>query len=944
MIRNHWPLLVALEEATVRARSFAVSLPGRQPPHTVAMLGRAAGKTVLAILIAPLLCTLPCSGQSVLVEGDYSHQILRLEGGETVKTWEHEGVRVFLAEEGAIVRQGPVRLAAPRMVVWFDKALSSSPDVRAAVVRVYAEGAESEDGTGRTPVRLVEGKGVRECGAIFMRFTSTVSFVWDCPLIKSEKPIPSTFLARAESLTSGLEEETCWEEMPAPGPIEVIEVVARHFMAKESHIFFEEEPLTFVWIGDVHGYVGNLEVRADVAVLWYDQRRDAYEVYAQGNVRLGKRPGAVTPPEERTEGRPGIAEILQSLRADEIYVNAKTARGLATNTELRLKDPTAPQETVYVFRGDEAYLIDSKTLIIKEVSATTCRFARPHYQFKAEQVQVVRERPSTLLSARNTRLQVGEAQRTLLWLPFVGIDLTRRAYLLSDYAVGSSTKFGTFVQTTWQPLDVTTPPPWVDSWTVNLDYYSARGPGIGSELRYEFGEEPYPRHEGRIRAYYIRDSGKTDDTELPVPQDARGRFHVEHRSQLNRDWRVDAEYYKLSDEGFLSEYFEADFEGDKTPESYLLARYLRNSTYLALLYKQRVNDFLTQVEETPSADLEIVGLPFGRFVYEGSVEAGHYDLEFSDLLPAALPEPSGLFRFHTDHKLSLPFSVGIFRLDPFLRALATWTDKSAPVGGSFRGSESRSGVGAGITASTTFSRSFGLASELFDLNRLRHIIIPYVGIETLSVSGGESARFIQMDRVDAIDSGTQVTLGVRQRVQTKRRRQGRWRSINWVELDVAYVSRSSDSVLTSLDGDYVRADFEMLLSDHVSLHSRDNWFGSGSQPDVINLGARFDYLPQWALDVDYDRISDLCSALTLDLTYQLSDRYRLLLTERYEFDSRGTGEEKNLETQLIIRRLLHEWVLDVGLRIDRANDDFAVVFGFGPAGWGFYRDVHRAGR
>ncbi|MHC4788150.1 MAG: LPS assembly protein LptD, partial [Planctomycetota bacterium] len=323
----------------------------------------------------------------------------------------------------------------------------------------------------------------------------------------------------------------------------------------------------------------------------------------------------------------------------------------------------------------------------------------------------------------------------------------------------------------------------MDEWTVNLDFYASRGPAVGTTLSYETGTAPYPLHSGRLRAYYVSDTGDTDATGLQVPQHNRGRFHERHRSQLSRGWRVDAEFYWLSDAGFLNEYLEADFEEEKTPESYLLARYLRNSTYLALLYKGQVNDFLTQVEETPTVDLEILSLPLGRLLYEGSVVAGIYDLEFSDQLTPPPADPPSLSRLHTEHTLSLPFTAGIFRINPFVRALATWAGESAAVAGSFGDSESRTGLGGGFSISTTFARTFGLSSELFDLNRLRHVLIPHLEVEALSVSGADSADFIQMDAVDAIDSGTEITLGLRQRLQTKRRRDGgQWRSVNWAEL------------------------------------------------------------------------------------------------------------------------------------------------------------------
>ncbi len=853
--------------------------------------------------------------------------VLRFTSPGPVTTWERDGVRVFVAQRGGQLRQGRTRLAAPRMVLWLDMARGLRPDVRAAVVRVYAEGG----------VRVAEGDRVQSGAAAYLEFTSKLSLVWDCPLRRLEAPEPNALLATARRVTEGVDPPMFWEKQPpGPEPAEFDRVIST-LRADQVELFLEEG--TAVYLGDVHGTYGNLTIRADRAVMWYDRQSGNYEVYARGDVRIGSAPGAEgqgLPPGRLAQ----LAGLFHHAAAEELYVNPGQARGMATQVELRVAGPEALGEVVYVLRGERAYIVNSRTLEVRSVSVSTCQFARPHYRFQAERAQIIRREPSTFLHAWDTRLMVGEERRTLLWLPFIGTDLTERAYLLSDYAIGSSDKFGFFVQTTWQPMDVLGQPAWVEDWTVNLDYYSDRGPALGTELDYELG----PGNAGRLRAYYVDDSADEDDTELPVPKEGRGRFHLRHRWQATRDWRLDAEFYWLSDEGFLNEYFEGQFEQEKTPESYLLARYLRNSTYLALLAKKRVNHFLTQVEELPGGTLELMGLPLGRLVYEGTFQAGHYDQELSDLLAPPPPEPSSFGRTHTDHRLSLPFSLGIFRLTPSVRALATLAGKGAYDGTEFTDSEDRTGVGAGISVSTALSRVFAAYNELFDLNRLRHVVIPYVDVQTLATGGSDSADFIQLDEVDTLDSGTVTTVGLRQRVQTKRRRGDAWQSVDWVELDVAYVNRSSDSVVASLDEDYVRADLEVQLTDRVSLHSRDNRFGLDNLPDVLNAGATVDWLPRVRLDLDYDRIEDVNATVTAELTYQLSKRYLLLLFEQYEFDEAGTGDEENLETELVVRRLLDQWVLDVGVHHEEANDEFAVIFGFGPRGWGAYRDIHRAAR
>jgi lipopolysaccharide export system protein LptA len=887
---------------------------------------------------------LPCAAQSKLLEYDCSYDALHLESDKLVTTWEDGAVRVFIVPAGGVIRQGEVRLAAPRMVVWFDRERSARADVRAAQVRVYAEGTVLPDGR-KVPVRLAEGHSVRECGAISIQFTSTLSFIWDCPLNKRDEPVPSPLLTRAEQMTTEANGEFIWEDIPPLGPRERLEAVTRSLNADYSETFPEDGSLVFVYVGDVNGSYGNLELRADAAVAWYDTKRHVAEFYAEGNVRVSR--AAVQTEYEPIEAAasPVINDVLDYMHADELYINPTDSRAVATSPEMRLKDPRAPVENVYVVRGNKAYVVDSQTLVVTEASITQCDFARPHYRLQTRRAQVVRQADRTVLSAWDVRLKAGKADRTFFWVPFFATNLSSRAFLLASYAIGTSTKLGAFIQTTWMPTDLMTEPPkWIRNWTVNLDYYGARGPAIGTQFDYEFSSGRYPQHEGNINAYFVNDNGSTDDNGAPVPTGLRGRFHLQHRSQLSPEWRVDAEYYWLSDTNFRHEYFQNDFETEKPPESYLLARYLKNSTYLALLYKQQVNNFLTQLEEKPSADLEIMGFPLGRLVYDGSVVAGLYNQEFSNQITPPPLDPPTVARLHVDQRLSLPFMAGIVRVNPFVRAVATSASKGAAVGPTFQSGVSRTGVGAGVTASASFARSYDLSSERFNLNRLRHIVIPYVGVETLSVSGDGSANFIQMDDIDAIDNMTQVTLGVRQRLQTKRQKGEQWRSVDWAELDVALVGRSSDSVNPALDESYLTADFDMLLTDHVSVHSRDNRISLGKPPSVINVGVAADYLPRWALNVDYDLISNVSSTLTVIFNRYLSDRYRLLLFEQYQFSSGGSGGAASLGTTLVLRRVLHKWVLDVGLRVEKATGQVGLIFGFGPTGWGVYADPRRAGR
>jgi len=876
--------------------------------------------------------------ESKLFPGDLYERI-QLISRNPVKTWETEGVRVFLAEGEAEIRQGRVRLHAPRMVVWLDKSQSLRPDVRAAVIRVYAEGGAAAGTKPRSPVRLVQESTVREAGAIFFRCRSKVAFVWNCPVQKLDGAPVSPLLERARAAAAADAAEFISPEIPVGPAVGEKGKVLLPLQATEVYAFTEPDKkgYTVVYVGDVRGAYGNVGIRADTAVVWVTGTGKDYEIeiYARGRVKLSRSGGAESS-SGKTRGALEFTRTFAQLAADEVYINPSAERGLATRAELRLADPSTVAEDVYVFSGEEVYMLDSQNLLMRKGSATSCPFARPHFRVTGDRFRVVRDRERTFLAVWDARVRVGEEDTTLVYLPFMGVDLTGKSFLLRRVGLGSSDQFGAYARTTWAPLDLTGRPDWIDDWTVDLDYYGDRGTGIGTNLDYEFATGG-ASHAGDLEAYYVRDDGDSDVSGLPVPREDRGRQHLRHRTLWNPYWRTDIEYYGLSDAAFLNEFFEDDFETEKPRESYALLRYLKDSTWMGVLFKRQVNDFLTQVEQEPSVEVHWLGVPLGGWVYQGTASVGRYDLELGD--GAAGADPPALRRAHTSHRFFRPLTVGFIKVNPFLQALATWASESVAPGGRFSGSSRETvGAGGGVHASADFWRVYDVSGELFDLNRLRHIVTPYIGFETLPVFSEDSERFIQIDRVDSIDEADKLVAGVRQRFQTKRGGPGKWRSFDFLEVDVDYVNESHESPARIADDEYIEADVTWRINEKVTVFSHDNRFSLSDRADVHNLGIRTDMSPRMRLQLDYDHVTDLTSSFRTALYCSLSDRYRLAIFEVYDLDSLGSDESQNLETRVVFQRLFHEWLLELGFSYEKANDDLAFLFAFRPSIGGFRRE------
>ncbi|MFW6457751.1 MAG: LPS assembly protein LptD, partial [Planctomycetota bacterium] len=705
----------------------------------------------------------------------------------------------------------------------------------------------------------------------------------------------------------------------------------------------EEDVTTAVYMGNVRGTYKNIEFRSEIAVIWVREAAESYELYARGDIRI-----------KNTTGDPisGSGNVLndlndmEQLRAEKMYINPGGETNRTTRAELRMR--AGNQDEVVVLRGKEFYMLDAENFAIEQVQATHCPFGDPHYHINAKRARIIREDPHLFVSMWNPGIETGPEERTLIRTPFLSEDFgDETGFLLRSVRVGNSGRYGTFLQTRWRPAHLGLRANWIDNLGLRLDYFSRRGFGAGSELQYSFDGPLDSTNRGFIRGYYVHDNAKTDNTGLAVPKRNRGRLWWQHRLRWNEHWRTDAELHWLSDHGFLQEFYEEEFKNQRPPESYLFTRYLKNQTWGGITVKTQVNDFLNQVEEMPSLRLEQIGIPADPFVYDASYDAGIYNLQTSDQL--TMTDPSELSRLHSEQRLSLPFSIDNLQIDPYIRALATWVSDTDS--GQDSGSKTQLGGGGGARISMDLHRNYATESDTWDINRFRHIMTPYLEAQGLWTSS-DSEDFVQLggldpwprdghgprsytDNIDGIDDLRRTRVGLRQRLQTKRRSgdEGPWKNVNWVDLDVALVNRSEDSTRIAKDDDYVELDFTWNIFDWLDFKAKNNRFSLDDGTDVYNASTTIKFSPTTQLGAGYNYISGKSNSIRANFKTNLSDRYALQLSEIYELDSKGKSDSINLLSKVVLKRYFHKWVASLSLTHDGRNDgESEIMIMFHPRG------------
>ncbi|MFW5923224.1 MAG: hypothetical protein ACOCSQ_02450, partial [Planctomycetota bacterium] len=528
--------------------------------------------------------------------------------------------RILVFNDGVEIRQGSRRITAPAAVIWINKGADTGHNYETEL-QIYAQGKGTAGKPAEDPVYEITDDRKHHTSTLYRRITTKAGISWNVSMnqVDNTEQLGGLYATAEETVKGEGQQDFERETLPEKEPHEEQPPLHQALQADEIHFFSDEEDVTTaVYMGNVRGTYQNVRFNSETAVIWFNEATGNYELYARGNVKL-----------ERDGEGPDIAagDILSEMgelsrfRADQIYVNTGEERARASGAEIRMV-PAKTGEMV-VMRGKELYTLDASNLVLEQVSATHCNFGDPHYHLMSRRARVIRQDPHLFVSFWQPGIEVGPEDRTLLQVPFLSEDFGEQSgFILRSVALGTSGRFGSFIRTRWRPSHLGLRADWLDAWDARLDYFSKRGPGIGSTANYSFEGPGDSSNRGFLTGYYVHDEASRDDTGLPVPQRNRGRLWWQHRVRWNENWRTDAELHWLSDHGFLHEYYESEFNNERPPESYIYTRYRNEQAWGSFTVKERVNDFMNQVEESPSIRLEGIGLSTGPFVYYATFDAG----------------------------------------------------------------------------------------------------------------------------------------------------------------------------------------------------------------------------------------------------------------------------------------------------------------------------------
>lgn len=605
------------------------------------------------------------------------------------------------------------------------------------------------------------------------------------------------------------------------------------------------------------------------------------------------------------------------------YVGNDTVYDFKKHTGTSL-EPMASKAPFY-FQGEKIERVSPDLIVINNAKITTSDYAKPDYWVEADIVYIY---PNVKAVAENAVMYIKGVP--VFWFPKWSkyFDESGSRFKLVP---GRSSQWGEYLLGSYTPKflpinDISYIP------TFNLDYRSKRGVAGGVDLEVRDIRPNSSRVTSDLMVY-----GLHDDEYVPIfgdpTEDDKNRYwlNLTHKQEFVWDTNLLLNLNLESDADVVYEYFRNDFENANQRTNYIdISRTLGSYFYLDIYAEAQLNDFYSVVERLPRITLNQMGTPIGDsdFYYTSSSSYANLKYAFSDRDKASRQaigidtDKYKTNRFDTLHEISYAKKLfGWLNIAPWVGLEYTYFQDS--IDGS---SKNRMVYNPGISLYTKFYRVFDVENKTFDINRIRHVMQPYVTYDYIPEPNVTVDEVYQFDTIDAIRKKNRVEFGLKNIFQTKRGD----KTVDFFTTDLYtyfYPSlNASDSGerFANIFWDNNVALFDWLMvSFYLRYNPYDHKFVSYQTDATI-----YQY-ESWGLSIGHRYLDGSTNFITADLNVVLTEDWSFKAVERYNY-----REEYSQEHEISLFYDMHSW--EVGFtyafrrNINRAGDDdhiYYLVFG-----------------
>lgn len=580
----------------------------------------------------------------------------------------------------------------------------------------------------------------------------------------------------------------------------------------------------------------------------------------------------------------------------------------------------------------------------------------------------------------------------IFYWPYLAGDTSKNIIPLRTIRVSNSKTYGLSLLTDWDLFALAgQPEPTGVHADLNLDEYGKRGPAGGVDANWALDDDHgilrtygmFDNGTDRLGA---------DRQGIVPPSDTRGRATVRDQRDLGDGLTLQLEASYVSDPTFLEEFFQREFDADKENETSIYLKKQGETDAISFLGKFNLMDFTSTAdqvddqfttEKRPEVKYWRIGDSFAdMFTYysETSADSLHTDITaytpqelglqptFMGLPARVVPlnityrdyykslgyNTGDVLRGDTRQEIDMPLQIGDAKVTPYVTGRLTAWNNSFPDDGT-GGNTTRAWGQAGLRSSMEFWRVYDQAESRFlDVHRLRHIIEPQF-ILFASGSNQDRSDLQLFDRdVEGISKASGMQLALNQTWQTKRPGdptqpgQSQWRDVDWITFNLSwnqFWNRDRTSALFPLDplrgflfpsrpelslvANSINANATWRVGEHFRLMGETNYSLDNHRVEQAAAGLAVDQSPSLTYFLGNRFINALgTDEWTAAVDYQLTQKYRLITAESYDFD-----QGRNILSSVTLLRKFPRFNTAITVTYDANNDDTSVVFTAWPEGF-----------
>ncbi|MDP2939740.1 MAG: LPS export ABC transporter periplasmic protein LptC [Candidatus Omnitrophota bacterium] len=535
--------------------------------------------------------------------------------------------------------------------------------------------------------------------------------------------------------------------------------------------------------------------------------------------------------------------------------------------------------------------LSDQHLEIKRGYLTTCDLEKPHYRLSSRKLEIY---PGERIVARDVRFIIGKFP--LFYLPTynqVLNDKRPRVTVMPGY----NKVWGYHILQAWRYYFNQD-----SKGLLHLDYREKKDFAWGVDYSYK----TLNIGEGLIRTYYMNERNIQTEhlwkllLEEPEATTERERFKIQwrHKWEIDRQTEAISQYYRITDNDFVKDYFLREYEKDYNPQTFFLLT--RNFSNHALSFRTdaRVNRYVSQVERLPEINFNFTSQKIGDSNFYFNDSSVFSNLTNKSASPSEIRQKA--YRVHSDNQISYQKKIAFIETKPFVGGRQTYFSRTLTreytnaIRGMFY---------TGIDLSTKFYRIFEVNTNYLklDINRLRHIITPTVSYSYSHRPTVDASKLISFDSVDSLDRQHQVNFALENKIQTKK--QG-------TSVDLLRLIYSTNYLIKrDPEGsrfDHINGDLEITPYKWLTFSADTDYDTRTRKLLTVNFDVLASQGDDWYVGFGrrYSRKSS--NLITGEFAYRLNPKWKFRIYQRYE-----SRTDRIREQEYSIIRDLHCWEMDI---------------------------------